>query len=517
MPSSDVIIIGGGTNGLACAARLAQAGRRVTLVESRAEPGGGALGWEFHPGFRSPGLAHVLHLLDRRVAAAMDLTRHGLTLAVPDLATTALGPDGRHLLLRGAFGASIAGDLAQADRDAWPRLRARLLRFAAALAPFKEITPPRLAAGNGNLTQLAWLGLAIRRLGREDFREFLRLALINIWDVLEDELSDDRLKGCLAFDATLGSWLGPRSPNTLILLLNRLAGAISDRAAILSLPAGGMGSVAAAMSRSAAASGVTIRCTAPVRRIIVSDGRASGVVLDDGQELHAASVVSAINPVTTLASLVGPDHLDTGLLMRLRRLKSRGAAARLHLALRALPDFRGADLATRLVIAPSGTAVDRASNAVKYGEVPREPVMEVILPSVTTDTLAPPGQHVLSAIVQFAPHAPKAGPDAARAELLGHCLDTLETHAPGLRSLILGAELLLPGDIEARFGFPGGNWHHGELSVEQMFFLRPVPVLSRYRTPVDGLWLASAGSHPGGGISGAPGWNAAGEILRDSR
>ncbi|MFM2355172.1 MAG: hypothetical protein RLZZ528_908 [Pseudomonadota bacterium] len=517
MQSSDVIVIGGGTNGLACATRLAQAGRRVTLLESQAETGGGARGWEFFPGFRTPGLAHVLHLLDRRVAAAMDLRRHGLAYADANLSTTALGADGRHLVLRGPFGAAVEGDLPAADRASWAELRARLLRFAATLAPFKEITPPRLASGSGDLRQLACLGLAIRRLGRDDFREFLRLALINIWDALEDELSDDRLKGCLAFDATLGSWLGPRSPNSLILLLNRLAGEVAGRPSVLSLPQGGMPAVAAAMTGAATAAGVTILTNAAVRRVVVEDGVAKGVILEDGRDLRAASVVSAMNPVTTLAGLVGPDHLDTGLLMRLRHQKSRGAAARLHIALRALPDFRGADPATRMVIAPSATAVDQAFNAVKYGEVPANPVMEILVPSLTSDGLAPPGQHVLSAIVQFAPHAPKAGAEAARAALLDRCLTTLEAHAPGLRDLILGAELLLPGDIEARFGFPGGNWHHGELSVEQMFFLRPVPGLARYRTPVDGLWLASAGTHPGGGISGAAGWNAAGQLLKDAR
>ena len=341
--------------------------------------------------------------------------------------------------------------------------------------------------------------------------------LINVWDVLEDELLDPRLKGLLAFDATLGTWLGPRSPNSLLLLLNRLAGEAGGQQAVLSLPKGGMPAVAGAMAKAAQAKGVTIRTAVRVARITLADGRATGVVLDGGEALSAGHVVSALNPKTTLLSLVGPRDLDAGLVTRLRHQKSRGAAARLHLALAGLPDFKGADLRARLVIAPSSNAVETAFNPVKYGETPKAPVMEVLIPSLADPSLAPPDQHVLSAVVQYAPHAPKAGLDAARAAMLEACLAQLEAHAPGLRGLIIHAELLMPQDIEARFGMVGGNWHHGELSVEQMLCLRPLHELAQYRTPIDGLWLAGAGSHPGGGISGASGWNAAEAVLKGLR
>jgi phytoene dehydrogenase-like protein len=242
-----------------------------------------------------------------------------------------------------------------------------------------------------------------------------------------------------------------------------------------------------------------------------------GVVLEAGEELRADTIVSALNPKTTLLSLVGPRPLDNGLVTRLRHQKSRGAAAKLHLALTGLPDFRGADPKARLVIAPSSNAVESAFNPVKYGEVPVGPVMEVLLPSLHDPLLAPTGHHVLSAIVQYAPHAPKAGEDVARTQMLEACLTQLETFAPGLRALVAHAELLMPYDIEARFGMIGGNWHQGELSVEQMLFLRPLAELAQYRTPIDGLWLAGAGSHPGGGISGAAGWNAAEAVLKAGR
>ncbi|MFN3824555.1 MAG: phytoene desaturase family protein [Pseudorhodobacter sp.] len=519
MPSSDpILVIGGGVNGLACATRLAQAGRSVTLIEAATEPGGAATGWDFAPGFRSPGLAHLAFLLDPRVVAGMELENHGLRFADAAMASVALSAGGDHLTLAGAYGETLAGEgISAQDRLAWADLRARLMRFAAVLAPFRAMVPPRLAGrGSGNeWTRLARIGFDLRRLGRAEFREFLRLILINIWDVLEDDLEDDRLKGLVAFDATLGHWLGPRSPNSLILLLNRLAGENSGRQGALGFPEGGMAAVARAMTGAAKAAGVTIHAGARGTRIIVENDCATGVQMESGEVLAAARVVSALNPKTTLLDLLGVRHLDTGMAHALRHQKSRGAAARLNLALSGLPDLRGADPRARLVIAPSATAVDMAFNPVKYGEVPEHPVMEVIFPSAHGPGFAPKGQHSLSAIVQFAPHDPKAGQDAARAAMLENSLAVLEAHLPGIRDLVSHAEMLMPCDIAARFGMPDS--HHGELSVEQMLFLRPVPGLSQYETPVAGLWLAGAGSHPGGGISGASGWNAAERILKGGR
>jgi phytoene dehydrogenase-like protein len=514
MPSFDAIVVGGGTNGLACATRLGQAGRSVLVLEGERELGGAARARQFAPGYRSPGLAHLLYHLDPRVAEAMDLARHGLDLVSEALPTTALSATGDHLVCRGAFAESVEGDLSPADRAAWPALRAELLAFATALAPFREVTPPRLARGTGNdYLRLARLALGVRALGRERLREFMRLILINVHDVLNDELADPRLKGLIAFDATLGAWLGPRSPNTLILLLNRLAGIQGGRRAALALPRGGMEWVATAMARSAATANVVIRCGARVERLLVENDRVVGVRLADGEVMRAKAVISAVNPKHTFFDLVGPRHLDAGFVRRLGDQKTRGAAAKLHLALAGVPEFRGADLHQRLVIAPSETAVDEAFNAVKYGEVPDHPVMELVVPSAFEPTFAPPGHHVLSAIVQFAPHAPKLGRDAARARLLDNCLVLLERYAPGIGAMVRHAELLMPYDIEESYGLAGGNWHHGELSVEQMFFLRPLAEIAQYAAPLAGLWLAGAGCHPGGGISGAAGWNAAGRII----
>jgi phytoene dehydrogenase-like protein len=491
MPSSDALILGGGANGLACAVRLAGAGWRVTVLEAAEAPGGTAALVEPAPGFRAP-FAHLLQGPDDRVAQAMGLA----PAPAQDIATTALSPDGAHRVIRG-------GRTDGPDAAAFAALHARLSGIAGALAPLRQMVPPVLGRGNA-WGRLAKVALGLRRLGAAEFREALRLLLTNVADVAEDELADPLLQGALAFDATLGAWTGPRSPNSLILLLDRLA-----RGA-LAFPRGGPPALAAAMVRAAERAGVALRCGARVVRIETDSERATGVVLASGERLAADLVVSTLPPAPTLRGLVGPRVLDAGFHTRLGQIRARGAAAKLTLALTAAPDFRGADLRHRLLIAPSVDAVEAAWRPVKYGEVPARPVMEIVLPSAHEPGWAPAGAQVLSAVVQFAPHAP-ADRAAAKAAFLGHALKVLEDHAPGIGKLTLAADLMMPWETLARFGLP--CWHGAELSIEQMLFLRPLPDLAQYRTPVERLWLAGSGSHPGGGISGTAGWNAAGRIV----
>lgn len=482
---TTALIIGGGTNGLACAFRLAKAGHQVTVLERSEAPGATAA------------LAHLAPAPDARLAAAMDLSRHGLAWAAREIATTVLSPDGAHRRVQG-------GRADGPDAAAWSTLHARLSRFAAALAPFRQMTPPRLKGPN-EWGRLAKLALGLRRMGKTDFREFLRVILTNAADVAEDELSDPLLQGLLSFDATLGAFAGPRSPNTLILYLNRLS------LGPMGYPRGGPVAVAQAMVRAVEASGVTIRTGARVARIDTADHRASGVTLTTGESLTADLIVSAIGPRTTFRRLIAPAALDAGFRTRAGQIRGRGTTAKLTLTLRGLPDFRGADPATRLVIAPSVDAVETAWNPAKYNEVPARPVMEITLPTVLDPTGGP--RYTLSALIQSAPPAP-ADPEAARTALLANALAVLEDHAPGLNALVEHADLLLPGDIADQYGLDGGQWHQAELSVEQMLFLRPTPETARYATPLPGLWLAGAGSHPGGWITGTPGWNAAEAILK---
>lgn len=480
---TDVIIIGGGINGLSCAFRLAQDGRKVTVVEGTAQTGG-ATKW-----------AHLAPQPDARLSA-MNLAAHGLEWAARDVPATVLSDTGAH---RTAQGARADGP----DAAAWAALWNRLKSHADSLAPFNAMTPPRLSGKGNEWGALAKLGLNLRRRGTVPFRDLLRLILTNAADVAEDDLTDPLLQGLLAFDATLGAFAGPRSPNTLILLLNRLS------LGPLGLPKGGPAAVVAAMTRAVMAAGVTLRTGDPVARVWTANHRAAGVVLASGETLVAQHVVSAIGPRSTFLQLVGPRLLDAGFVTRARQIRARGTTARLNLQLSNMPAFRGANVASRMLIAASADAVENAWNPAKYNDIPADPVMEILLPRA----FDPGAPMMLSALVQSAPPAP-ANPDAARAALLANCLRVLETHAPGLNALVETADLALPSDIAAAGGPDGGCWHQAELSVEQMLFLRPAPETAHYATPLPGLWLAGAGSHPGGWLTGSAGWNAAGAILK---
>ena len=514
-PSFDAIVIGSGPNGLACAGRLALAGRRVVVLEAADRLGGGAETREFAPGFRVDALAHLVIHLDPRVEQGLRLRQHGLEWAEPSVPTTVLSPQGDHLVLRGAWGEAVEG-LGSDEAARWQEMRGRMLRFATVLRPFRELTPPLpVRGGSGpDLWRMLRLGLDVRRMGTGELREFLRLMLINVADVATDELTDDRLRGLLCFDATLGAFLGPRSPNSLFLLWNRLAGSAAGRQAAAARPKGGFEALAGALARGVASAGAELRTGARVASLLIEDEVVSGVRLASGEELRSPLVLAATDPRVALLDVAGARHLDTGMVRRVRNIRGRGAAAKLHLALSARPNFRGADPRSRMVIASSVDAVENAFNPVKYGDYPESPVMEVVDITAYEPGFAPPGGCVLSAIVQFAPHdLDRAG----RHAFLANILRTLEAQAPGLQRLVVGHELALPADHAARYGNPGGNWHHAELSVEQMLFLRPAVGLARYATPLPGLWLAGSGSHPGGGISGSAGWNAAGEALRGGR
>jgi phytoene dehydrogenase-like protein len=510
-----IVIVGGGHNGLVCAAYLARAGRRVLLLEANAQLGGAATTHEFHPGFRVSSVAHLLYGLDAGIVRELGLAAHGYALARDRLRTVALSADGTPLVIDAAGqldGTAGAAGISAADVAALPQLLARLQRFATLLARQHERAPPRLAFDDWRAAlPAAQLGLDIRRLGRADMAEFLRVVTMNIQDVLDEELESDALKAALAFDGVLGTKLGPRSGGTLFTALQRWSGAAGA-----ALPRGGMGAVTAALAAAARAAGAELRTGSRVAGIEVEQGRACGVRLEDGTLLAAGAVVSNADPKTTLLCLLGARHLETEFARRVHHVRMIGTAAKLHLALSAPPAFRGCDAALageRLVIAPGLRALDEAFNAAKYRQYSRAPVMEITVPSLHDATLAPHGQHVLSAIVQYAPYDIDGGWDAHRAGFEQLALDTLERHAPGLRASVLASELLTPLDLERRFHLGGGHWHHGELALDQALMLRPVSGAAQYAMPVPGLWLCGAGAHPGGGVMGHAGRNAARALL----
>ena len=512
--SKQIVIIGGGHNGLVCAAYLAKSGKDVMVLEAADQVGGAAITREFAPGFKVSAGAHLLNLLDPGISKELSLKANGLRMARSNLKTVALSEEGRPLTISGA---RVEGhNLSDDDKAALKKYRKNMSRFSGLLARLNNQKAPRIVGGDrSDLITLGKLALNLRLMGKTDMREFLRVAAINIYDVLEEKFDNDLLKGALSLDGVLGAHLGPRSSNSVFVALQRLSGKMGGKHGSRALPAGGMGSVTAAIAEAARNSGANIRTSAPVAKILMNDGTVQGVELEDGEQVPAAVVVSNADPRTTFFKLLGAQHLEAGFARKIQHIRMRGNSAKLHLALNALPDFKGVDaslLGERLVIAPDLGYVERAFDHVKYGEHSAQPILEITLPSIHDDSLAPAGKHVLSAIVQYVPHTMGSSADSGRESFQETVLSLLNRYAPNLRDQIVATELLTPVDIEREFGMIGGHWHHGELALDQALMMRPVPGAAQHATPIAGLYLCGAGCHPGGGVMGIAGRNAAAAV-----
>lgn len=503
----DAIVVGAGHNGLVCSALLAKAGKKVLVLEANAQVGGAAITREFSPGFSVSACAHLLYQLQPNVRKDLKLSP---ALNSDDMGTIALAEDGNHLRLSGD---DVAG-VSEADAVSYREFRTRMTRFADLLQKYLNKPPPRLGTKKfKDLMALGQLGFDIRRLGREEMQEFLRLIGMNIHDEVVERFDSDLLKGAISLDAVLGTHLGPRSPNTIMTYLYRLAG---DHGR-LSAPKGGMGGISDELAGVARNAGVTIRTHMPVAKITITNGRVAGVETESGERFESMMVISNADPKRTIMDLVGARHVETGFAKRIHHLRSKGNAAKLHLALDGLPNFSNLqkrDFAERIVIAPDEHYVERAFNPAKYGECSPQPVVEMTFPSFRDESLAPTGKHVMSAVVQYAPYALKGGwDDVAKYKFQKDVVSTIARYAPDIEQRIDSAELLTPQDIEDEFHISGGHWHHAELTLDQFLFVRPVSSAAQYQMPVDGLYLCGAGTHPGGGVSGAPGRNAARTIL----
>lgn len=506
----DCIVVGAGHNGLVCATLLGRAGRKVLVLEAAAQVGGAAVTRTFYPQFRVSAAAHLLHLMPAELVRDLRLAEFGLQFAATQLPSTALSAEGQPL--------PLGADLTGTDTASHAEYAARMRRFAAALAPILASVPPRLGTDAwGDRAALLRLGWQIRKLGRTDMRELLRIGGMNVFDLIKEHVGTPLLQGALGMDAVLGTNFGPRSPGTVLTLLYRQAAESAAGTEGLAQPAGGMGAFCDALAKAAMAAGATIRTEAAVAQILVADDAVCGVRLGSGEHIAAVNVISNADPKTTFLTLVGARHLDTGFVRRVSHIRSQGLCAKLHLALAEAPRFSGVAterLRGRLLIAPSLEHIEKAYNHAKYGEFSVAPVMEITVPTSSDASLAPPGRHVLSAIIQYAPYALRGGWHSQHQAFTDFAIATLERYAPGLRASILGTEMLTPFDIEREFRIHGGHWHHGDLAFDQFLMVRPVPGATQHRTPVAGLFLCGAGCHPGGGVMGIAGRNAASQVLR---
>ncbi|HKS96893.1 MAG TPA: NAD(P)/FAD-dependent oxidoreductase [Terriglobia bacterium] len=525
MPAKyDAIVIGGGHNGLVNAAYLARAGKKVLVLERRHVLGGAAVTEEVFPGFRFSVCSYVVSLLRPEIIRELDLPRHGLEILPLDGTFTPLDGD---YLWRVDDHWKTRREIARhsrVDAEAYEEYGQAMVRMAKFVKPILAMTPPdptRLAAGD--LSKLAFLARHFRSLPARDQYNLVQLMTLSAADFLDQWFETDVLKATMSASGIIGTFLGVRSPGTAYVLLHHYMGEIDGAFRAWGFARGGTGAISNAIADAAREAGVEIRTQTAVAKILVKDGRATGVALANGDELEAGVISSSLDPHLTFLRLIEPGHLPEDFLAEVGHYKFRGSSGKVNLALDALPELKclpgaGAHLRGAVSISPSLEYMERAYDDAKYGQFSRRPYIDIVIPTLTDPSVAPPGKHIMSCFVQYAPYQLKQGTWDEQREAFGDTVvDTLAQYAPNLKGIILGRQVLTPLDLEREWGLTEGNIFQGELSLEQLFFLRPVPGWARYRTPVRNLYLCGSATHPGGGIMGAPGRLAAMEILHHGK
>jgi phytoene dehydrogenase-like protein len=519
----DAIVIGGGHNGLVAAAYLARARRKVLVLERRSLLGGAAVTEEVLPGFKFSVFSYVVSLLRPEIIRELDLPRHGLQILPLESTITPLD-NGDYL-----------GSWADPDENRRELYRhsprdaetivvfGRLMQhMAMAVKPIISMVPPDPASlAPSDLAGMLRLGRHFRSLGAERFHALFKLMTMSSADYLDEWFEFDPLKATKSASGIIGSFLGPRSPGSAYVLLHHYMGEIDGAFRAWGFQKGGTGAISNAIAGAARAFGAEIRTDAAVERAVVRNGRVTGVALSTGDEIAAPLVISGLDPRRTFTQFVDPKDLPSHLVEGVRRYRFRGSSGKVNLALDGLPDFTclpgtGPHLRGAVSISPSVEYLERAYDDAKYGEFSRHPYMDIVIPSMIDPGMAPPGKHVMSIFVQYAPYQLNGGWTDERRDAFGDAVvNTLARYAPNLKSLILHRQVITPADIERITGLTEGNIFQGELALQQLFFLRPVPEWANYRTPIEGYWQCGAGTHPGGGIMGASGRLAALEILRN--
>jgi phytoene dehydrogenase-like protein len=527
--NEKVVIVGAGHNGLVAACYLARAGVAPLVLERRGVVGGAAVTEEFHPGFRCSTLAHAAGPLLPRVARDLALERHGLTFVNTEVRVFAPAHEGPSLTIYEdtTRTARELQSLSEKDARSYPEFCESFARIGRVLAPVLDATPPSIEKPTaGELWQLGKVGKDFRKLGKRDAYRLLRWGPMAVADLAAEWFETELLRAVVAARGIYGAFAGPWSAGTSLGLLVQAALG-GHPIAPAAFPHGGMGALTEALASAARAAGAEIRTNAGVEKVLVKGGRAAGVVLEGGEEIAARAVVSNADPRTTFLRLVDPVELEPDFLAKIRAYRSKGAAAKLNLALAGLPNFealkgedgaRTAKLSGRIHVGPEIDYLERAFDAAKYGDFSPAPYLDVTIPTVNDPSLAPEGRHVMSIYAQFAPRDLKRGDWPARGdEFADAVVKTLAQYAPDLDSLILARQIVTPDELEREYGLAGGHPLHGEMSLDQFYAFRPLIGWAQYRTPINGLYLCGAGTHPGGGVTGAPGANAAREILKELR
>lgn len=520
----DVVIIGGGHNGLVAAAYLARAGRRVLVLERRELLGGCSVTEEIWPGYRVSTAAYLTSLMQERIVRELDLPRYGYQVDAKDPAFFSAFPDGRHLFFwqDGQRTLEEIAKFSKRDAERFTAYEEYLERLARVVESLLLVTPPEFPPrGVGDLVDYVKLLARFRGLGRRDTIALVKIFTMSATNLLDEWFESDQLKVTLATDAVIGANGGPHSPGTAYILLHHVMGSVAGKRGLWGFVRGGIGAIPEAIAASARAQGAEIRTNAPIAGIVVREGRARSVVLENGDEIAAPVIVSSVDPKLTFLRLMDPAELPLEFAHRIRDFRCEGTSCKINLALNGLPSFKalpGAPAAQHkatMHICPSVDYVERAWDDAKYGRPSQSPMLEMTVPTMYDPSLAPAGRHVMGIFLQYAPYTLSEGAwDDLREPFAERVFDIIEEYAPGFRSLIEHKQVLTPLDLERRYGITGGNIFHGEMSLDQMFVMRPVPGAARYRTPIRGLWLCGSGTHPGGGVMGAPGYNAAREILK---
>ena len=519
----DVVIIGGGHNGLITAFYLAKAGFKPLVIERRHQPGGAAITDEIHPGFRCSTLAHAAGPIRPDIIRDMRLEKHGLKLITPEVAVVSLSPEGRALTLYSdeKKSAQEISKFSEKDAGRYAPFQASLEKMGRVIGEALQLTPPNIDdPSRSDLWAMLQTGRAIRKLGKKDMYRLLRWGPMAVADLAAEYFEAELLRATIAARGIFGTFLGPWSAGSSLVLLIRAAGD-AHPAGSASFAAGGIGAITQAMAAAASAAGAHIRNGAEVIEVRVKDGTATGVILSTGEEIQAKAVISNADPKRTLLKLVDPTHLSPDFAQKLQHYRTPGTVAKVNLALAGLPKFTAlngdaAALRGRIQIGYEIDYLERAFDEAKYGNFSRQPYLELTIPSLIDPSLAPAGKHVMSIYMQYAPHKLKGGDwESQRAALGETVVKTLAQYAPDLPEMIIRHQIITPQDLEDVYGMTGGHIFHGELALDQFFTMRPLLDWARYRTPINNLYLCGSGTHPGAGLTGGSGANAAREILKD--